>query len=265
MPLPAVRPRPRRRSTLSRGLMISALLHGGLVIGALALRRPAPPPEPPAIAIDLVEPVAPPEVPPPPETPPPPAPFVRAALRIAQAKPAPAPAPAPTPTPAAALTAPETPPDPTPDPTPVTVAAGPPAASITTGGVVGAPAGPVGAPGGTGHGPALVAPPLTEAQRRQAIDRYLQEILRTRIRDAFRYPAAARELELSGAVVVRATLDRSGRLLGVRLNCRCPHGILCDDALRTIRAAAPFPPLPAELGETLPIDVPLTYAFDGAP
>lgn len=89
-------------------------------------------------------------------------------------------------------------------------------------------------------------------------------ILRTRIRKVFRYPAAARELELSGAVIVRATIDGAGRLLDLRVAGPCSEGILCEDALRTIRAAAPFPPLPAPLGETLSIDVPLTYAFGGA-
>ena len=35
----------------------------------------------------------------------------------------------------------------------------------------------------------------------------------------------------------------------------------CEDALRTVHAAAPFPPIPADLGETIEVDVPLRYAF----
>ena len=63
-------------------------------------------------------------------------------------------------------------------------------------------------------------------------------------------------------MVVQVTIDQGGRLVGVRLSGGCPHGVLCEDGLRTIRASAPFPPLPADLGERLQIDVPLNYVFE---
>jgi protein TonB len=93
------------------------------------------------------------------------------------------------------------------------------------------------------------------------IGRYRDQ-LRKRISGEFqRYPQEARELELEGQVVVQVTIDRAGRLRGARLSGACPHPMLCDDALRTIRAAAPFSPLPGELGESLQIEVPLRYDF----
>ncbi len=99
------------------------------------------------------------------------------------------------------------------------------------------------------------------AQRSALVGRY-RDVLRNRIRDGFRYPAEARELELVGQVVVQVTVDRVGRVLLARLRGSCPHPILCDDALRTIRAAAPFSPVPAELGQSVQIEVPLNYAFE---
>ena len=86
-------------------------------------------------------------------------------------------------------------------------------------------------------------------------------MFRTRIQQNFRYPDAARELELTGQVVVQVTVDRHGRLLAARLAGRCPHALLCEDGLRTLRASAPFPPLPPGLGESVRIEVPLKYDF----
>jgi outer membrane biosynthesis protein TonB len=62
---------------------------------------------------------------------------------------------------------------------------------------------------------------------------------RRRRRARVRYPAQARELELAGQVVVRATMG-----------------------MRTVRATAPFPPPPADLGQTLQVDLPLNYALE---
>ena len=78
-----------------------------------------------------------------------------------------------------------------------------------------APASPAaarGVPGGRGAG--------RRRQREPApalADRYLDELLRTRISDHFRYPEEASELELTGRVVVQVTIDRNGRLLAARL------------------------------------------------
>ena len=135
------------------------------------------------------------------------------------------------------------------DPHAVLVATAPPGAGISGGG-------PTGVAGG--RAPVGVA---SEGQRRDLADRYRDDLLRTRIRDHFRYPAEARDLELTGRVVVQVTVDRSGRLLAARIAGSCPHRLLCDDGLRTVRASAPFPALPADLGESLRIEIPLKYDF----
>lgn len=113
---------------------------------------------------------------------------------------------------------------------------------------------------GSGHGTGAGAGISSGANRQALTDGYLKELFRSRIR--MRYPEAARELELSGTVTVEVTVARNGRLVRAQITRRCPHAILCEDALATIRAAAPFPPLPAELGEAARIEVPLAYAIE---
>jgi TonB family protein len=57
------------------------------------------------------------------------------------------------------------------------------------------------------------------------------------------------------------TVDRHGRLVAARVSGSCPHQVLCEDGLRTVRAAAPFPALPADLGESVRFEIPLKYDF----
>jgi protein TonB len=124
--------------------------------------------------------------------------------------------------------------------------------------------GPFGHPGGSelgvGMGRGTGSGAASGVNRQALTDGYLKELFRSRIR--MHYPEAARELELSGTVTVEVTVARNGRLVRAQLTRRCPHAILCEDALATIRAAAPFPPLPAELGDAARIEVPLAYAIE---
>jgi TonB family protein len=108
-----------------------------------------------------------------------------------------------------------------------------------------------------GRGPVGVA---SEGQRRNLADRYRDDLLRTRIRDHFRYPAEARDLELTGRVVVQVTVDRNGRLLAARIAGSRLHWLPCDDGLRTVRASA-LPALPLIPGDSLRIEIPLKYDF----
>lgn len=257
MALPA---RPRRDRTGSPRLgarrfavAVSVIVHGALVAGAAMLPATIRPADPePMVMVDVVAealpevPAAPPDVAPPPRPVRMPAP--RRVTAVAhevpsQAQPSEAP-----------------PAEETPAPAPVveqSTASGPVVAAASE-----ANPGPIGTAlsgGGTGTGQAQAAPSISGAQRRAMMDRYLKELFRTRIRT--RYPEEARELELSGNVVVQVTVDRGGRLVGARLNGACPHALLCQDALETVRAAAPFPPLPRDLGESLQIDVPIKYQF----
>lgn len=112
---------------------------------------------------------------------------------------------------------------------------------------------------GTGNG---IGGVVNGPRRHTLIDGYRNELLRTRIAGHFHYPAEARELELTGQVMVAVTIRKDGHLLNVRLAGRCPHAILCNDGLRTIRASAPFPPIPDVLGDSLQIEVPFNYSFE---
>lgn len=113
----------------------------------------------------------------------------------------------------------------------------------------------------------LVPPPpppptLTREQRQTLTSRYLQELFRSRIAARFRYPQEAEHLGLEGLVTLRVSIDRSGQLLGMRVQGDCPHAVLCDAALRTVRESVPFPPPPAELGGSIAVDVPFQYRLE---
>jgi protein TonB len=235
---------------------VSVVVHAALVAGALAVPARASSDEPIEIVVDVV---APPAEPAPAPAPPPPPPAPIKLARSAHARPT-----------LAAVAPPPPQAAPVDEPPPEAPAAAVPEEGNETGDIA-VPAGPAGkgagtvpgspngVKGGTGAGLAPAAP--TEAQRKSLIDGYLADLFRSRIQQNFRYPDAARELELTGQVVVQVTIDRHGRLLGARLAGRCPHALLCEDGLRTLRASAPFPPLPPALGDSVRIEVPLKYDF----
>jgi protein TonB len=119
--------------------------------------------------------------------------------------------------------------------------------------------------GGNPGGGVLPPPPpptLTREQRQQLTSRYLQELFRSRIASRFHYPAEAEELGLEGLVTLRVSIDSDGQLLGIRVQGACPHAMLCDAALRTVRESVPFPPPPAELGGGFAVDVPFQYRLE---
>ena len=251
---PASRTRVRRPRTLRLATTVSIVVHGGLLAAALAIpARQMLDDE--RVTVDIVEPAVPP--PTPAAEPPPPKPTLARAALVKKTRPieTPAAAPASPPPPEEQPAAEPTPPvasapttETTTDPRAGAVAAAPAGAGISGGGP--------GVPGGRGP---VGAP--TEIQRRALVERYRDELLRTRIRDNFRYPPDALELELTGRVVVQVTVDRNGRLLAARLSGSCPHQVLCQDGLRTVQAAAPFPPLPPDLGDSLRFEIPLKYDF----
>jgi protein TonB len=110
--------------------------------------------------------------------------------------------------------------------------------------------------------PAL--PQLTDAQRREAVRRYLDEVLRPRVAAHASLPPEAERLGIEGRVIMRLRIDTAGRLIALRPGAACPHEVLCEAAARAVRAAAPFPPPPSALaaGSGLEIDFPLTYRLD---
>jgi protein TonB len=247
----------RRLATLRAAVFASVGVHGALVVAATLMPLDAAKVEAAEVVmLDVVDVAPPPEEPSAPPPPPAAAPKARAPRAIvAEAPVEPTPAP---PTAPVVEAAPE--PEPTAPVVEAAAAAAPTGGTGAPGGAVGGVSGGVagGVPGGTG----VVPRPVDEAQRRMWLGRY-RELMRGRIGATFQYPAAARELELAGEVVVEITVDRQGALKRARLRAPCPHTLLCDDALRTVRAAAPFPPLPPDLaGEAVAIDVPLRYDFE---
>jgi protein TonB len=69
----------------------------------------------------------------------------------------------------------------------------------------------------------------------------------------------AERLGIEGQVVFQASIDGSGRLLGLRPVAACSFEVLGEDAGGTIREAGPFPPPPPALVEGVVVDVPVNY------
>lgn len=252
--------KPRRLCAIRAAVVASVGVHAALVLGAALAPLGAPTVQAAqAVTVDFVDVAEPPPEAPAPSAPPAPPLGTRAkAPRAATAEVVPA---------APAEPAPSAPADDAPaEPTAPVVAAAP-AGSAPTGGAAtatssaggGVPGGIAGGvPGGTG----TAKPVVDETRRRVLLGRY-RDLMRGRIGAAFRYPGEARDLELTGEVIVEVTVDRQGALRNARLRGVCPHTLLCDDALRTVRAAAPFGALPTDLpGDVVAIDVPLRYDFE---
>lgn len=127
------------------------------------------------------------------------------------------------------------------------------------GGVKGGVAGTVASPG---VDMPAAAPAISAAQVRALLERYLQEILRGRIKDGMAYPPEAERIGAEGTVLVRVRVDGAGKLVSAALAGACPHEILCEAALQTVRASSPFPAPPRELGATIEMTVPLTYRLE---
>jgi periplasmic protein TonB len=88
--------------------------------------------------------------------------------------------------------------------------------------------------------------------------------LRSKIGAVWEYPPAARDKGLNGVVTVRFTIARNGRLEALSVKSKSPYLLLDDEALRTIRAAAPFLPFPSEFSiETLHVTASFEYEFSG--
>ncbi|MEO8182020.1 MAG: TonB family protein [Deltaproteobacteria bacterium] len=128
---------------------------------------------------------------------------------------------------------------------------------------LGSSADAVGSRGAPAAGVAAPPPPGVSSERRKLVlDRYLQEIFRSRIAAKFHYPEAAERLGMEGLVVVRVAVMATGALWSARIVGDCSQRILCAAAERTVRDAAPFPPPPAELGGAISVDVPLQYRLE---
>lgn len=63
------------------------------------------------------------------------------------------------------------------------------------------------------------------------------------------FPTAALRLGLSGTLILNATLDRAGRVVDLAINQSSGSKILDDAALRIVKLASPYEPLPHEVRE----------------
>jgi len=77
-------------------------------------------------------------------------------------------------------------------------------------------------------------------------DRYFSYLmhLKDKIQAVWVYPAAASRQGIGGGLVAEFSIDRTGKLLEVRLLDSSGHAILDESAIRAIKNAAPYHPFP---------------------
>lgn len=105
--------------------------------------------------------------------------------------------------------------------------------------------------------PAPAAPPA-DFQAGAASDQWEARLM-ARLERYRYYPAAARSRRQQGTAWVRASIDREGRLLALRLEQSSGQPMLDDAALQTFRRAQPLPPIPDQLKAPQELVVPVEY------
>ncbi len=91
--------------------------------------------------------------------------------------------------------------------------------------------------------------------------RYLSRVLR-RLQEAKRYPSRARRRAIEGRVKLELVIRREGSASPGKILQSSGHDILDEAALEMVERAAPFEPLPEELGvERLELVVPVSYTL----
>jgi len=84
--------------------------------------------------------------------------------------------------------------------------------------------------------------------------------VREKIDKHWTYPKIAISYNITARVIVLFTVKRTGELETSEVVRGSGYSDLDDEALRAVKAAAPFPPLPPEFkGEHLEIDVEFFY------
>lgn len=81
-------------------------------------------------------------------------------------------------------------------------------------------------------------------------DRYAPYVgqVKKRIMKSWQYPGDLIERDVAGIVVLRFTIDESGKLVNILLEKSSGHETLNRNAITAVNAAAPFSPLPREMG-----------------
>lgn len=247
--LEQIRNRRRGLGPRSVALLLSIAVHAAAVplIGAAFVTHDPAPVEPPVIEVTLawMPPPAQEEVPPAAvSTPPPPEPpAAEAPPPAAPANPAPA-----VPRPPKVHAAVHPRPAPAREkPQPEAIAAPTPEA---------APAAPETAPAASPPPPQVsAAPPPVQAD---VLARYSRAVLE-RLERQKTYPILSQRRGEEGTVVVHLTVSEDGRLLDVEPQGNGPERLI-EASLAAVRAAAPFPPLPPELGaHQVAFNLPIVY------
>ncbi|WP_416057262.1 energy transducer TonB family protein [Stenotrophomonas maltophilia] len=154
----------------------------------------------------------------------------------------------------------------TPPPTPTAAREGEQAASEAAGNgrqplLIAPPAAAIDAPPASAS--IAAAPPTPDAPPAQtqagaASDQWEARLM-ARLQRYRYYPAAARARRQEGTAWVRVSVDRSGRLLLLRLEQSSGQPLLDEAALQTFRRAQPLPAPPDELKAPLERVVPVEY------
>jgi protein TonB len=76
------------------------------------------------------------------------------------------------------------------------------------------------------------------------------------------YPQSAIDREQEGKVVVGLTLNREGSLTAANIEEPSPFELLNEAALKTVRAVAKFPAVPALIPAPIHLHVPLIYRIE---
>lgn len=99
----------------------------------------------------------------------------------------------------------------------------------------------------------------SSAERRKADLSSYQAKLAARLRRFRTYPAEAAARELTGTAVVTFTVNAGGAVTRASLAQSSGAAILDQAALAMVKRASPFPPIPAGLGNTITVSVPVRY------
>lgn len=103
----------------------------------------------------------------------------------------------------------------------------------------------------------------TTTPAKEAMLRY-QDMIKQRIEEARQYPAWAEERKLEGIVQLRFSIYSNGQLGTIHILHPSGYNILDQSALKTIKKASPFPPIPKEIdGDSVNIEVSIVYLLNG--
>lgn len=121
----------------------------------------------------------------------------------------------------------------------------------------------MGDPAGTSEAAAHEEAPAPEAdpELERMRSAYLASV-RERLEKCKHYPYLLRRQGIAGTVLVTFTVEKSGRPGEIRAADGPHHPHLIEAAVRSVKAAAPFAPLPAELETELRIEVPLAFVLE---